>query len=118
MARPNLLTPTVSASNVSRAITDSLVNPKAQQFVAPSPTMLAPQTPGKKENKKPLKGDPMTCFTFTIRTSMLAKLHDFAAAAQADSGELNLSLYMRGIMKRHIDKLEQASSQNLSSNNN
>lgn len=102
MPPKTLAPPTVSInSNVSRAITDSLVNPKAQQFVA------AP-APQKTEKPKATKDDPMTCITFTIRTSMLAKLQEIANDDQADSGELNLSRYVRGIFKRHIDKLEAA----------
>ena len=75
------------------------------------PVILPPseQIPvAKTKTPRTIKEDPMTCAAFTIRTSTLAKLQDLAATSQADSGELNLSMYIRGIFKRHIETMEAA----------
>ena len=82
-------------------------NNQSEEIVKLGGIECPPQKSSEKKVKS-AKEDPMTCVTFTIRTSMLAKLQEFANDEQADSGELNLSRYVRGIFKRHIDKREAA----------
>jgi hypothetical protein len=77
-----------------------LVNTSAQQFVEPS----------KKERQKSAlaKDDPMIARTFTLRRSMFDAISELASVDQAESGVSNLSLYLRIILKRHINDMQEA----------